>query len=556
MPVVAVVGPANHAPDALDRARRSASMAMSLRHSGVLRLVQVVGYEGRVAWCYESFEGLGLAHVVGSDSAGAPTARAAAELVAQVAEVLLGLGSPGLHHPGPEPVDLVLGADGRVRLAGFAGPYPAGPAMRAPTPNAAEPAAVYRLGVLLATLIAGVPPAPATDATAHAVLVRRALIRAMARPGPVLSERFGQWIRGMLAWAPAERPPLSAVPAGLRAVGWATGGESLADWAARRVPEMVETIQQRHQSMPGLLDDIDEDLSDPGVLREIAEDGPPPPRRATLPDLGPISQTPTPTATAPRRVAPERDDDTQEATIDPTAGPGQAWRNNPGPEPLSIPVDIGPPADAVVLRAPSLPPGFLTGEDLDDDTSGPVAGEPTRAPPPSTPVGIWLGAVGGLLILALVFVAYLLLGGARDVGPIIDGPRLRLDVEDPPELEGEGTPDVPVPGMFETDLDTDYLTGLVDDVDPQLPPATPRDRGTYIRFRLAPGVEGSLGVRCEGRGPETGGREHLLERLQAGQVCTVWGVDGSGVRRAETRVTVSGIATVDCFHDWSSTCLD
>ena len=49
------------------------------------------------------------------------------------------------------------------------------------------------------------------------------------RSGPVISERYGQWIRGMLAWAPAERPPLSAVPSGLRAVAWAMGGEGLLD---------------------------------------------------------------------------------------------------------------------------------------------------------------------------------------------------------------------------------------------------------------------------------------------------------------------------------------
>jgi len=140
-PVTVLLGPPSGSADGLMRARRSATLALTLRHPGLVRLMQVVGHEDRVAWCYEFADGLGLSHAVNRDDGGGLAARAAAEIVAQVAEVLLAVGGPGLHHPGPEPVDLLAEPDGHIRLTGFAGPYPPDPAMRPPKADAVEPGA-------------------------------------------------------------------------------------------------------------------------------------------------------------------------------------------------------------------------------------------------------------------------------------------------------------------------------------------------------------------------------------------------------------------------------
>lgn len=593
--VVAVLGPENAAADALGRARRSAEVALTLRHPGVLRLLQVAAYEGRVAWCYEDFDGLGLGHVVGRDGTGDLSARAAAELVAQAAEVLLALGQPGLRHPGPEPSDVVLGADGHCRIAGFAGPYPVAPAMRAPSPGDVEPAAVYRLGVLLATLISGVPPAPTSDAAAHSVAVRRALIGAMERSGPVISERYGMWIRGMLAWAPAERPPLSAVPSGLRAVAWAMGGEGLLDWAGRRVPEIQAAVVKRHTAPPAdsIFDDLDVRVADEVSLVEVVETGPPParprpPDETTLPPVlpdTPVAALPPvdPVASLPPPFP--NDEPTQEATHSPeqaTPGPQPPRKRRGSPD--SIPVDIGPPVEALAGKKPTLPPGFL------DKTDPQPSGGPTvqvERSQPTSQVGrpamvaiiVALSAVGVLLL------TYLLYGGGQTPQRTpSDGPGLDAAVEAP--VVDDPTPtdffDVPAPDLVERDTDamdtdwddTDWYSDEADDTDdtddtenadefatqvavtpPVGAPRPKRREGTTILVRLAGTQRGRISASCEGDINGSGDGEVRLWGLRDGATCTIWSRGPGGTRVTDT-VVVAGPATVDCFRDWASDCLD
>ncbi len=616
--VMVLLGPEGSTEESLNRARRLAAVPLTLRHPGVVRLLQVTAYRGRAAWCYEHVRGLGMGNVVGREGFSAPSARACAELVAQVAEILLGLGNPGLHHPGPEPTDLVLGSDGRVKLMGFAGPHPAGPAMRAPAPENVESAAVYRLGVLLTTLISGQPPAAATEASAHAVLVRRALIRAMDRPGPVLSEQFGQWIRGMLAWAPAERPPLSAVPAGLRSVGWNTGGEGLVDWSTLNVPRLVREIEVRHSDPPQEEvhepeEDEEEELSDPRVLRAIAHREPPPRRLST----DEVKRTPRPAGTptiAARKEAlsdlgpRDAQDHTQERfTDEPTGDSAQgvavprSVRRRPVPD--TIPVGFGPPPEAVSKAPPSLPPGFLEGDGAGDPDTGPVAalGDTTEAVLDG-PQGAWVAALAGFLgLLAIVFIVYLVYGegdGNRAANGG-SGPALgeELIVEPLPEQGRVEAvmPQIPPPDLAPLQDDTDALgldaalearatdeaeqASASDAPDPSSPeapaspretaadqdargggavaPDRPRDRGLYVIFRLAPGLDGALGVSCDGRSPRSGATQYIEERLTPGQACRVWARDARGVRRAEDVVTIGEAPmTIDCFHNWSAECLD
>jgi len=567
-PVTVLLGPRTAAADALARARKASRVALTLRHPGVVRLVQVVEFQGRIAWCYERVDGIGLVHVISREDAGGLSARAAAELVAQVAEVLLALGGPGLHHPGPEPSDLLLQADGHVRILGFAGPFPPDPSMRPPHPDQVEPGAVYRLGVLLAALLGGTTPAPATDASAHEVLIRRALIRAMSRPGPVLSDRYGQWIRHMLAWAPAERPPLSAVPAGLRSVGWATGGQGLTEWSQSAVPELGASVSTHARSTPDLspLDDT----SDPGVLRALAEPGPPPPRprpdRTATPT--PVSQTPTGGyATVESDLFVERsdDEDTQEATWDPEEGFAATRGGRPRGRSESIPVDIGPPAVAVKKRPPTLPPGFLEGEEDAEDDDSDTGVAKVVGPQPGglfsdvdRRVALWWGgAVGGLLVLAVLFILYLASGpppsptdaprpepSLRDAiapGPVDADPSVRPDVQ------------VPAPDVFAGDTDA-----VVDDsdtdaqtTDTERPPR--RANEVSVLFRVASGQRAKLHVSCDSARTSKGW-DTLRMSLPRGDRCIVAAKAPDG-RLLKVSVDIQDFATVDCFHAWAEECI-
>lgn len=319
--------------------------AMPQPHPNILRLraIQVVGT--RAAWVYDHLDGLGLGHVT-RESHLLPT-RAAAELVGRIAETLNALGPSGLAHPGPEPNDVLLTVDGDFRIAGFTSPFPPSPSMRAPDGSGGESALVYRLGVLLAHLLTGYAPTPASDPSAHEALARRAVLRTMARPGPAFNERYADWLRGMLAWRADTRPPLSSVAAGLREVAAQTSGPTLKAWCNGEVPRLLNAAA----AMPALTD-VDPDVHD---MQPVW-----PPAIADSLDRDPLDEDSTATAPGPLTVElPERDDPTIESSaLKPlgvaTPRPDPATRNH-------LPVAVGPPPEAV-RPTPALPPGFLEGD--------------------------------------------------------------------------------------------------------------------------------------------------------------------------------------------------
>lgn len=589
MRVLALLGPEGATSESIDRAQRAASVALTLRHPGVLRLIHLLEYGDRAAWCYEPIHGIGLIHLVGSDGVAELPARAAAELVAQVAETLLGLGSTGLLHPGPEPADLVLGANGKVQIAGFSGPYPASPAMRAPDGSNGEAAAVYRLGVLLAHLTSGSAPPSGSDPAAHMVVVRRALIRAMERPGPALSDRYGQWMRGLLAWAAAERPPLSSVPAGLRAVAWATGGEGLGDWAARCVPGLVSAIEERSAASLGpSATPAGSEIRDNVLLSA-------PPARATSPGLRlSTSDEYSPTL-------PSDDDRTQEETLRPDELSEGRRPSRPRPDAV-MPVDIGPPPQAI-SRKPTLPAGFLDrpevsrGADLFD--TAPVEVTQLEGGSPA----ILIGVIIGLLVLVLVLSAYVLFGErGQPLSAAPDGPSLN-DAVAPIEALPVAEPAVqPAYEARSAEAATGSGTGAAGDADPaeaeEPTPPAPRpepaigepggpaapspgpsraspaeDRAAVagppaagvlalndgphvVRFRLAPELSGALRVSCDGMGSSISGPgEVLIKGLGDAAACVVRARSPAGAT-LEHQVRIERSATIDCFHDAQPGCLD
>ncbi len=232
-----LLGPKDAKPDALKRALSDASAALRWRNAGVLTLEDVVRHQDRVVWVHSYFAGISLGHTVG-DSGPLLSVRAGVEVVAQVAEVFRVLGAEAYEHNGPEPSDLLLGISGQLKIAAFASPFPRAPSMRPPMGNSGEAALVFRLGVLLAWLVGGQAAGLVTDETSHDSYVRRALINAMARPGPVVTDKFGDWLRGMLAWNPGDRPALANIPAGLRKEAIEIGGPSLMEWAAANVDDL------------------------------------------------------------------------------------------------------------------------------------------------------------------------------------------------------------------------------------------------------------------------------------------------------------------------------
>jgi hypothetical protein len=350
---------------------------LALDHPGVLRLLEVRAHQRRVAWVYEPWDGLALGALPGAETT--LPARAAAEIVAEVATTLLEIGAE-LRHPGPEVGDVLVDARGGVRLAGFVGPYRRPLGLRAPFGDRGEAAQVYRLGLLLAHLLTGALPGPAVGEEAHAAVLRNVLIRSMARPGDVLPERLADWLRGMLAWSPVERPVLSAIPDGLRdAVGGAR--PSLVEWAARHVDALRQRAADEAQAVRDALPPVVE-LED--SLDEVSQD-------SLASPLG-------------EREEPYDDEPTQEAPIAPVPGHELAPRTLP---PSAIPVSVGPPAE-VLKRRPRLPEGFL---EAGTDETMPVEGPPSAARLPAW--ALFALSAAGLAAIAVAATALLLLQGGR-----------------------------------------------------------------------------------------------------------------------------------------------
>jgi hypothetical protein len=352
VPAVALLGPELD-EGALARARDRASPWLARRERGVVPLLGVSDADGRSAWVYGWTEGVSLGLVLAAPGDPIPV-RAAAELVAACAEVLEGVGPEALHHPGPEPDDVLLLPDGTVRLAGFVGPFARSPARREPHGAEDGAALVWRLGVLLAQALTQAPPPPATDRASHEAMLRRLLIKVMSRPGPTFPGRLRDWLVGMLSWDADERPVLARVGPGLREVASAMPEPGLARWCAAHV------LALRARS----------DHGDPFRAPE------PPLDSSGSIDLPVTKLDQTEDLTLERPVESLADppdiDDTTVISVEGEAPqlPRREWERERG----SIPVQVGPPPQAVP-RATRLP------EELFAPTPPPLPREPSGFDP-------------------------------------------------------------------------------------------------------------------------------------------------------------------------------
>lgn len=351
-PVLVVLGPESDAPDSLETTQEGAHAVLGRRGKGVLTLVAIVPINQRLAWVYEYVDGIGatwLAHREGSEVL---PFGPAAEIVASVAQTLLDMGPLGVSHPGPTAEDVIIDRLGQVHVASFASPFAADPVLREPHGRTDSSALVYRLGILLSSLACGSPPVASSDEKAHEAVVRRVLIRAMARPGNGFTQRYRDWLMAMIAWDPEARPPLKSVPAGLRKVASTTADVPLEEWSALMVSELQARVTD--PSLDGPYDPWLQAITQD----HTADDGPSPP-------MTPIHMT----MPGVRLSDLDFEDD-------PTAESAPGGQKIPTPRPLipvghgAIPVGVGPPAEAI-KDVPRLPEGFLeaTGPSAQADIS-------------------------------------------------------------------------------------------------------------------------------------------------------------------------------------------
>ncbi|MCA9566445.1 MAG: hypothetical protein KC656_01325 [Myxococcales bacterium] len=360
--VLAVLGP--HVPGAVRAARDGAADAMSYRGKHVLPLLAVEPTGREVAWVYPAE----VLVAVGRLPDGALGPRAVAEIVRDVARTL-----EDLPHPGPALDDVLLDQRGTVRLAGFVGPWtpPAGYV----APGSGVPGAdqVYRLGALLAELL-GTPMHQAPGAVQHEGQIRRALINAMSIPDVVFPEPYRDLLRDLLAWDPRDRPTARQAVRSLTEVARTTGGPTLAEVVRDRFPSWLAPHRRQAPS-----------------LEELA-DLPEPEHDATM------EVEPSRTLDGEGELGDLREED--DPTVDSELGvaPGSDRTPTSAIEHGSLPLRVGPPAEAV-RRTPRLPEGFIG-----TPRRPPVA--PAPADPPSWLT--WLGVV--LLACALGMSLWLLFG--------------------------------------------------------------------------------------------------------------------------------------------------
>ncbi len=255
--LVRVGGEAAATLDGLDARRFSRALAR-IRDPGVLRLVHAHAANGRLVSIHEFFGGVSLAtaaRILKDEGRGLPVGVVLA-VVSQVARTLASArgGAPDdevrVTHPGVRPVDILVDAGGRLKLAGFVAcraEAPAPPAPEgygAPEGGEAEPALGYALGALLVELLTAEPPAPASpDPKRHEATVRRARIRVLARPGEPVPPELVALVRRCLAHDPGERPVPLALADELDGFARELRGPGLRTWASGAIPGLVERLK-------------------------------------------------------------------------------------------------------------------------------------------------------------------------------------------------------------------------------------------------------------------------------------------------------------------------
>ncbi len=287
-------------------------------------LVGVTQWTGRRAWLYAASDGASLHALTREEPI---PLRVVAEILATLAQSLEDVPDPLPALPGL--TEVLARPSGELRWIGLA------PLVRDSVPN--RPAVVFALGNLGMAMVFGAPVDMHPQPSGHAAAVRRALTRAVSRPGPALPERLLDWLTAMLSFGPAERPTLLTTALVMREIAAGLARPGLREWASGAVDAARST-------------DLPPYLSDPAPI-------PVEPRPQQLRDItdetamGPERQQ---TLRGDDGGLPERDDPTEISNqgAQPWSGP---------PERGTIPVKVGPPPEAVP-RPTRLPEALFSKE--------------------------------------------------------------------------------------------------------------------------------------------------------------------------------------------------
>lgn len=226
-------------------------------HPSVLKLLHITRVEGVVAWVYEGFQGVSLARaldVASSQSEFIP-ARAVLEVAErtvqgiqaaiQQGQDLQGAGS-SVVHVGPAPSEVLVDAIGAVRLAGFqliaeGEQPPSAPTGYAPArPGTAAQRAAYGVGAMLVHLLGGERPASAgVERARQEAVIRRSMIRVLARPGEAIPEEVTALIQRALAFDPDDRPDLGEIQDALSLAATELKSAGLRAWSPLTVPTLL-----------------------------------------------------------------------------------------------------------------------------------------------------------------------------------------------------------------------------------------------------------------------------------------------------------------------------
>ena len=461
---------------ALARLREDGRLLARLQHECVLRVEQTSGVGGNLALVHENFECVGLHHVVAAlkgRGQGLPS-RVAVEIASSVGialeEVLKITDGPRrLFHAGTTPDEVLLDGVGRVKLAGV-GVQHEGEELPAARPGYAAPegaggwqAATWMVGALLVDLLTGEPPGdPGTDEDSHEAMLRRTILKCLARSGDTPSDMIVQAVRQALAHEADVRGTPGAFGRTLRDMAVQVATPGLRAWAPGTIPEVQSSFTGRRVVTT--------------ISKQVPAEAKAPSPFQPLPVLAMVDSTFTedpeltvadkPLAafkTASTRPAPQRLGPSAAAAPKPIPGSGPAVTVAP-PMLMQLPASGDDESELTVMGRPLALPAVerpapdpllpSLSRSLAPLGPAPVAGADRRAEyydePAAPPRSMNLGMLVGIAALILVGIGLVVArSGPSAPPPIADAvavPTLADVVGTPaaPDLEAAPTPESPL----------------------------------------------------------------------------------------------------------------
>lgn len=383
--------------ESLARLKLDGRLLARLQHECVLRIEQTSGVGGFLALVHENFDCVSMERVIAALRARGQVlpSRVAVEIAAAVGIALeealkINDGERRLVHGSPTPAEVLVDTAGRVKLAGFSVMHgdtwpPARPGYAAPEGAGGWQASTWMVGALLVELLTGEPPAEgSTDAERHEQMLRRLVMRLLARPGDTPGEVLVQAVRQALAHDVEARGTPGAFGRMLRDLAVQLHTPGLRAWAPGTVPAVQRQAAGKPTSAP-------EPTSPTGSLPEpplaprapalVSHSAPlaeepeatmvdipsPAPRVAASPPPSPAVKSPRVMSAGETRAVP--------TAAQPGRAEGPAVTARSSARPLGPSVGSAPPGAA--------PPALLSLSAADDESEQTVVARPLKREEPA-----------------------------------------------------------------------------------------------------------------------------------------------------------------------------